>query len=480
MHRSFGGPRWCSLAVCTGLAILAGSCGPTHRAGVIPAPTDASARAGASTGPGPAATPRPFTLVTPRIQGSTQPESITAVAAYGDDVWIAADNTILASSDRGARWRQLAHIAGGVLSLSFTSPNDGWAATPTGLLHSRDGGASWHVATGPHDAVRRVRFVDAAHGWLTTQHEVLARTLDGGASWTDVKNPCDTGPGNEFHSLVSFINARDGWMLCPGQPSAGSQGKELFRTADGGVTWALFSSAGWGADSTPPALGLPGSGYASDLFFLDALHGWMSEERGGVVATGDGARSWHRLSFDATGDQQADGVAFTSVTRGFAFIGSGMALVGATADGGATWTTVYTLPSILPNGVVTPSANAPFTLGGRTTTWARLLPGFDVRSDVVRSSDVWAVAAGCREEHLPAAKAAQVGRSTMRVCYPNVLLHSSDAGARWVQDNLPGVTPDGVVALDGHVRIYGGGTMYETDDGGATWVRIRPPLLPGR
>ncbi|MDE3096919.1 MAG: hypothetical protein KGK07_13105 [Chloroflexota bacterium] len=471
--------RWRLLAACSGFALLAGACGSARRASVTPPSTTASAQAGASTSPGPAATPRPFTLVTPRIQGSTLPESITAIAAYGDDVWIAADNTILASSDRGGRWRQLAHIAGGVLSLSFTSPKDGWAGTPTGLLHSRDGGASWQVAAGGHDAIRRVRFVDAAHGWLTTGHEILARTVDGGASWTDVKNPCDTGPGNEFQSLVSFINARDGWMLCPGQPSAGSQAKELFHTTDGGTTWTPFSYVHWGTDPTPSPFELPVGGYASDLFFLDAQHGWMSEERSGVLATGDGAQSWHRLSFDATGDPRADGVVFTSITRGFAFIASGTALVGATADGGATWTTVYTLPPILPNGVVTPSANAPFTLGGRTTTWTRLLPGFNVVSDLVRSSDVWAVAAACHEERLPAAKAALVGRPTMRVCYPNVLLHSSDAGAMWVQEKLPDM-PDAVFALDGHVSITDGGATYQTDDGGATWVRVYPPLLPGR
>jgi photosystem II stability/assembly factor-like uncharacterized protein len=296
-------------------------------------------------------TPAPFPTaipsLTPRVEGSTHSESITAITAHGDSVWIAADDTIMASTDGGAHWSQLASIEAVVSSLSFASAESGWAGTSAGLLRSNDGGATWQ-ATAVHDGVSRVRFVDPKHGWILTKDGSLSRTADGGASWTEISNPCQPGPGNEFASmgLFSFIDGGTGWILCPGQPSAGSQGKDLFHTEDGGETWALLSSAGFNRTSS----GLPVFGYAGDLFFLDDQHGWMSVDHYGVLATDDGARSWRLLPFIEEGPPLGE-VVFPSLQKGFAVSSVGAPLVVvvvATRDGGRSGVIVYTEPTPVP------------------------------------------------------------------------------------------------------------------------------------
>lgn len=431
------------------------------------------------------ATPEVFPTVTARIDGSTEPEGITAVAAYGDNLWIAADDTILASSDRGVHWRQLATMPSHVVSLSFASPQDGWAATPSGLLRTADGGGPWQPAAGLQEAVVRVRFADEQHGWVVTKQGQLLRTSDGGSTWTAIPNPCAPGPGSEFAvmALPSFINDREGWTLCPGQASAGSQVKVLFRTEDGGASWALFSyTTAFGNSATPSPFPLSSFGYASDLFFLDSEHGWISEDRGGLLATEDGARSWHGIELGAASNppNDADSAVFTSATRGFLLVPTWPSpLVAATEDGGATWAVVYTLPSLEPTAVPTPVADQPFVLGGRTTTWAELLPGFEVRAAVVDGADSWVVAAPCHEVQLPPEKAALEGKLTHPLCDQGLLLHSSDGGATWTEYDLPGASVNDVFEATGRLRIHASGATFETDDGGTAWTRVRPPPLPG-
>ncbi|HEX5479260.1 MAG TPA: hypothetical protein VFY79_06020, partial [Dehalococcoidia bacterium] len=295
------------IAIVLASSLLAAACGSpkgaahaTRTSGADASPTPVPTRP-------PGVAPTPFPSVEAKVVGSTEQDpGITAIAASGDHVWLAVNDAMLESDDRGGHWRELAPPPAGIDSLSFVSGTEGWAGNPGGLFHTTDGGGTWiEAGAGP---VKRVRFVDAQHGWVAGNGRFL-RTTDRGAAWEDVEVPC----AGRFGSAFAFYSSAGGWYVCAGEPSAGAQGKQLFRTADGGVTWALFSHADFAEPpTTPSAYPLPGWGYLQDLFALDSAHLWMSVERGGVIASTDGAHSWNPLTFDARGAPRSDGAWFVT------------------------------------------------------------------------------------------------------------------------------------------------------------------------
>ncbi|MGH8890867.1 MAG: WD40/YVTN/BNR-like repeat-containing protein, partial [Acidothermaceae bacterium] len=171
-------------------------------------------------------------------------------ALTGDGVWRTADD--------GARWRSITPRGANVAAISaafFVDVDHGWVTVgipphqtpniaPVEVIYrTNDGGASWrstrltlkgqqYYDTGyveSNDAA--ISFIDPLHGWLemprafNTSHSaaVLYRTVDGGASWTQVQAPV-AGP-------LVFTSPTHGW-------TSGGVGDNiaLYATDDGGVS----------------------------------------------------------------------------------------------------------------------------------------------------------------------------------------------------------------------------------------------------
>lgn len=108
------------------------------------------------------------------------------------------------TDDGGNTWSKLYHLNGRteIHSTHFINRNEGWAAgvgvpesfgsivrnpsapqTQGILLHTKDGGKTWDHAPVPTDAgFHRVAFSDSNHGWLLSMDR-LYRTADGGLTW---------------------------------------------------------------------------------------------------------------------------------------------------------------------------------------------------------------------------------------------------------------------------------------------------------
>jgi photosystem II stability/assembly factor-like uncharacterized protein len=84
-------------------------------------------------------------------------------------------------------------------------------------------------------------------------------------------------PGRSWYK-VQFINEQDGWLV---------QGKELWRTNNGGRNWKLLYSG----DSTWDI-----AATIQDLDFVDRLTGWILASPGGIYKTVDGGITWTRLN----------------------------------------------------------------------------------------------------------------------------------------------------------------------------------------
>ncbi len=207
------------------------------------------------------------------------------------------------------------------------------AAESATILRTDDGGESWDRVppSGPVYAHNRdIDFVDPAHGWLIGRIGVL-RTEDGGASWERL----DEDPGSRGEA-IDMIDLRRGWMV-------GRNGK-VWRTDDGGVTWAsvpaLGDLEGLSGDEKPDLRA---------VCFVDADHGWAAGswnempqleqyDWAVIIHTRDGGRTWRHQVDDLR--YRLHAIEFADRDRGWA-VGydrnAGTSVILATSDGGSNW-----------------------------------------------------------------------------------------------------------------------------------------------
>jgi photosystem II stability/assembly factor-like uncharacterized protein len=247
----------------------------------------------------------------------------------------------------------------------FVDEARGWAVGSKGaLLATTDGGRTWALRRAPtEDTLRDVYFVNADDGWLVCdrsiyllrmkedQRSYLLRTKDGGASWSRVEV---TGAETDvLLTRVAFVDEARGWAF-------GEMGA-LYATTDGGASWrretlptkhlllgGAFLAAGqawlvgagntilynpdggeWRAGSSPVVTATR----FNAVSFVGERRGWAVGERGLVLATPNGGRSWFRQESNVEVDLLD--VKFIDDREGWA-VGTGGAII-HTTDGGANW-----------------------------------------------------------------------------------------------------------------------------------------------
>jgi photosystem II stability/assembly factor-like uncharacterized protein len=184
------------------------------------------------------------------------------------------------STDGGATWSD---VGGGsswstVVGGLAVDPGDSSAvyAAAFGIYRSADGGRTWSALPGSPafsgpivlDPRRPgTILVTSASPLQLSPGSALARSLDGGATWTYV-----TPPGGQTNEGLPLALAADGTLYTAG-----------FRSADDGTTWAPTAPLDAFASALALDPGSPGTLYAASL------------DRG-VFRSTDGARSWQGAS----------------------------------------------------------------------------------------------------------------------------------------------------------------------------------------
>lgn len=223
----------------------------------------------------------------------------------------------------------------------------GTAAAALPLIGAGPAEASWEtLTTEPFPGKRDdISFADAANGWYGTGKGDLFRTTDGGASWAKVASK----PGT-FIRALGFVDANTGFIgnigtdYYPGVTDT----TPLYRTDDGGVTW------------TPTELGgktITGV-CAIDVLRSQRIYQGKLEPRLVVHAAGrvggptgmlrstDGGKSWTVSDLSAVAGMILD-VKFFDEQTGLLFASTGRdpatteGLILRTADGGKNWSVVY-------------------------------------------------------------------------------------------------------------------------------------------
>jgi photosystem II stability/assembly factor-like uncharacterized protein len=172
-------------------------------------------------------------------------------------------------------------------------------------LRTRDRGRTWRRAgtppSSPSFATPQVGF---AMNSRQTNAGDLMKTTNGGRTWRRAGTPCRKGWGGfALSASISFVSPTHGWVLCKGQPGAGSQSKALYVTRDGGARWKRLLNAFF--EPGPVRLGTLRSGYAGGMSFTRGRHGLMWFARGQTLRTSDAGHHWRRIHATSPEEREA-------------------------------------------------------------------------------------------------------------------------------------------------------------------------------
>jgi len=142
---------------------------------------------------------------------------------------------------------------------------------------SGDEGATWRsiTATGI-DAAACSHWLDGDNGFVAGYNNVLARTADGGRSWSTFKIG-SSATLTYRPSAIWFATAETGWLAGTIYRGETPEGEFFFKTADGGRTWRDQQ--------------VPTSFAVGWVEFADDRHGWAGGAAG-LLYTADGGATW--------------------------------------------------------------------------------------------------------------------------------------------------------------------------------------------
>jgi len=238
--------------------------------------------------------------------------------------YVGSNNSgILRTDDGGRTWKVLSQVnyfPSDISAIHFPNRDTGYAFRGyDSMLITHDGGNTW---TGYDarvlEAPVAIDFVSPSIGFLGGPGGTLYRSMDGGVTWAYTGPPQNAKYAHDIYSL-SFVSEGTGFAV-------GFLG-QIWKTTDTGSTWTSYS-----ATYTPiegASFGSPAVGYAVN---------WNN-----ILKTTDSGRTWDTLSL-TTGTSYGSNstfqfVHFQSADTGYA-ISDQSVQVHKTNDGGQTWTTI--------------------------------------------------------------------------------------------------------------------------------------------
>jgi len=176
------------------------------------------------------------------------------------------------TTNGGTNWieRTISDSINQLRKVQFIDSLHGWVTVfgPGGVLRTTDGGQSW-VPASTAPLFNAISFMDTLNGWGIGTSTVF-RTTNAGFSWAPLSNVEDPIWGPIISSALSFVDSLNGWafgtMFYQGDLTA-----VIFRTTDGGLSWAREFVGG-------------GSRHIYSGKLLDRCHGWAVGDFGSVFA----------------------------------------------------------------------------------------------------------------------------------------------------------------------------------------------------
>lgn len=191
------------------------------------------------------------------------------------------------------------------------------------IRRTTDGGQTWQVLPDPLSGfITDIQFTSPQKAWMTGSRVLVSN--DAGLTW-------ETQGTSSLRAVeIHMVNDQQGWFAGFGPMYLGT----VRHTSNGGQSWELR----WSMDST----------YISDIKFVDAQNGWLTDYYGRVMRTSDGGYTWTVQLNIPSIDLRA--VAMVDAQNGWCAGGTDQcpsyARLFRTSNGGNTWTPVQ-LPASL-------------------------------------------------------------------------------------------------------------------------------------
>ena len=373
---------------------------------------------------------------------------LNAVSFLDESVGTAVGDSgiVIRSTDGGHTWQEWSRIAGvlNARDIWFMNVDTGVVLSELSIYRTNDCGKSWNQVHSNSFGFLSVAFADESTGVACGQGGIIARTTDGGITWTDQQI------ANYYAGLASigFANERVGYTvgLLTGSDTT-SQGPICLRTTDCGQSWAIRSFR------------VPLGTLA--IHVVDSLTVLSIGSRE-IFVTTDGAITWQMASISSPPVSSLSAISISATGSGFAVGDFGMIL--RTIDGGDTWShqsSRLDRPYYYVSGVAFPSRDTGTVVSSygviyRTTTGGSTWENQLNDSTILGLSD---------------ASFTSVNTETV-VGWNGTILRTSNAGELWTRQ-LSGTT--------NHLRavhfpnpktgyIVGWrGTFLRTTDGGSIW-----------
>jgi hypothetical protein len=209
---------------------------------------------------------------------------------------------------------------------------------------------------------------DASTAYLSG-FDSLQVTHDGGGKWTRATFPCDS----EYDDTVDLSagNPTMLWAVCASESGAGMEQKQLWRSINFGTSWQ-------------GPLPLESDGYSNQITAINTDVAWRYGDRGNVLRTGDGGRSWQVMLPDLFNTAYGAPTAFAALANDawifdpYGPYDTDPRHLYVTTDAGGRWRTI-TLASLAVTAVSGPSgttsactsAQLAVTLGERQQVMAQ-------------------------------------------------------------------------------------------------------------
>ena len=238
-----------------------------------------------------------------------------------------------------------------LLEFQLISANQGWLAINNRLYWTDDHGGSWKNITPPdlnQRLINTVSFIDINNGWIILNNQTdpfsfaIERTIDNGTTWQampldlfktgDVNSPSDT-------IYMQWLDMQTGWLVVKEATSSNFSSGSLFKTTNGGKTWAKLSIP----------IGEP-------VYFITDNIGWVAGGADGssLYQTLDGGLTWQLQTIVSTTDD-GNALALYQLPK-FDTINDGLIPViikegnnekvnfYSTSDGGQSWNLINNVP----------------------------------------------------------------------------------------------------------------------------------------
>ncbi|MDX2174823.1 MAG: T9SS type A sorting domain-containing protein [Bacteroidota bacterium] len=201
--------------------------------------------------------------------------------------------------------------------------------------------------------VANLEGIDANTAWVSAYEKLgqnkgaIHKTVDGGATWTNMTAPGMYTNAAAFCNVVAFTTPSVGITM--GDPNAGNANEfEIWRTADAGATWTIVP----GANIPNPTSGE--YGLVNIYTKWGTSNFWFGTNKGRIFRSTDAGLTWNAavLPGTPTASLNVNDIAFTTSLTGIAYVYNSSTTPSTfeeyvTSDGGATWTKITTIDPML-------------------------------------------------------------------------------------------------------------------------------------